>query len=105
MTEHTQAPETTAARVRALRKKLGVTQDQLADQCDITRVEVVLLEAGRNKATSYAMRAALAKGVDVPVEAIAAYLDGEIDLAALLTLRGTYASTQWWRGLLARRPE
>jgi hypothetical protein len=65
-------------------------------------VEVVQLEGGKNKGTSYATRAALAKGVDVPVDLLAAYLDGEIALSTVLTLRGTYASAQWWRAVAVR---
>ena len=95
------AEQTTSERLRALRQAIGVTQARLGELCGLTRVEVVQLETGKNKGTSYATRAALAKGVDVPVDAIAAYLDGDVGLADLLALQGSYASTQWWRGVLA----
>jgi transcriptional regulator with XRE-family HTH domain len=95
--ERTVTPQTTADRVRGLRRALAVTQERLAEMCGLERVEVVQLEAGKNKATSYATRAALARGTDVPIDAMAAYLDGEIALPSLLALQGSYASTQWWR--------
>lgn len=90
---------TAADKIRVLRAALGagVTQERLAELCGLTRVEVVQLETGKNKASSYATRLALARGVDVPVDAIAAYLDGTIGLDGLLVLRGSYAATQWWR--------
>ena len=96
-----QAEQTTADRLRSLRQALGITQEALSELCGMTRVEIVQLETGKNKGSSYATRSALAKGVDVPVDALAAFLDGEIQLSALLTLQGSYASTQWWRAVLS----
>lgn len=61
---------TAADKIRVLRAALGagVTQERLAELCGLTRVEVVQLETGKNKASSYATRLALARGVDVPVD-------------------------------------
>lgn len=97
-------PSTTAWRVKALREALdNITQEALAERCGLNRVEVVQMEAGRNKVTSWAARVALARGIDVPSEAMGAYLDGEIDVEGLLSLRGTREASEFWRNLLARR--
>lgn len=98
----TEGPGNPAERIRALRQAIGVTQERFAEMGALSRIEMVQLETGKNKASSYATRDALARGADVPVEALAAYLDQEINLHALLSLCGTYASTQWWRGKLEK---
>jgi transcriptional regulator with XRE-family HTH domain len=93
---------TTADRAKALREAIGLTQEKLAERSEgcLTRVEVNQIEAGRNKLTSWAARDGLARAADVPIEALSAYVDGEIDLTALLLLRGSRGAARWWRTLI-----
>jgi transcriptional regulator with XRE-family HTH domain len=95
--------ETAAGRVKLLRVALGLTQEALAQASEgaIDRVVVVQIETGKNQATSYAIRAGLAVGFDVPVEALADYLDGKLPSRGLLALRGMRAASQWWRPIAA----
>lgn len=96
--------ETVAYRARRLREALHLSGDAFALACGLGRVEVVQLENGRNKATSYALRDALARGSNVPLEPLAEYLDGKITLSALLSLRGMRPLGDWWRTILANAP-
>jgi transcriptional regulator with XRE-family HTH domain len=89
--------ETVGARVRLLRVAMGMTQEALAEAAGLDRPVMVQIESGRNQATSYAIRAALALGADVPLEALAEYLDGHLLLRGLVALRGMRAASQWWR--------
>jgi transcriptional regulator with XRE-family HTH domain len=73
-----------ADRLRALRKHLGLTQDQLANASELERVVIVQIENARNQASSYAVRKALAKGTGFPVERLSSYLDDEVTLDELL---------------------
>lgn len=82
------AEATSATRIRALRKALGLTQHKLGERMGVPDAHVAHLETGKNGGGSYATRAALAKGAGVGVEAMAAYLDGALPLAALLAGRG-----------------
>lgn len=58
------------------------------------------LETGHNKASSYLIRDGLARAADVPINALAEYLDGKLELNDLLRLRGTYSTGDWWRALV-----
>lgn len=73
-----------ADRAIALRKRLKLTQEQLAERCGLTRVEIAKLETGKNKARSARFLAALARGCGVPQEALDAYLLGELELDDML---------------------
>lgn len=68
----------TAARVQALRKALGLTQDKLADRARIRRTEINRVERGKNLATSHALREALARGFELELAHLDAYLSGAI---------------------------
>lgn len=92
---------TSAEKVRAIRERLGIgSQEEFAKLCGMERLEIQGLEKGRNKGTSYAARAGLAKGVAVPIEALAAYLDGGIGIDDLWSLRGSDQAAMWWREVL-----
>lgn len=78
------APATVADRVRALRKALKLTQEELGKRGDLDRVEVTRVENGWNQATSGRIRHGLAKGFGLTLEAAYAYLEGRIDLEAAL---------------------
>jgi transcriptional regulator with XRE-family HTH domain len=95
--------ETSADRIRALRLRLGMTQEALGEACRMPRNRLIVsqLETGKNGATSYATRAQLAEGFDVPLEALAAYLDGAVSLRGILALRGMRDRAEWWRELVA----
>lgn len=101
--EHLETPPVSnqpADLIRALRMRLNCTQEHLADQAGLKRVQYVQLETGHNKASSYLIRDGLAKAVDVPINALAEYLDGKLELKDLMRLRGTYATGDWWRPLV-----
>jgi transcriptional regulator with XRE-family HTH domain len=80
-------------RVRDLRKALDLTQGQAAEMTDgkVDQVIFSQIETGKNKATSYAIRAGLARAFGTRIEDLAAYLDGEIDLGILLRRRSQLA--------------
>jgi hypothetical protein len=59
----------------------------MAEKAGLGRVEVVRVEGGQNDATSYRMRAGLARAAQMGVEDLSAYLDGEIDLEAAMRRR------------------
>ncbi|HEY3237723.1 MAG TPA: helix-turn-helix transcriptional regulator [Polyangiaceae bacterium] len=64
-----------ARRLRAVRERIGLTQEQLAERSStLHRVEVVALEAGRNKASTSRVREALARGLGVDPQRLVAYL-------------------------------
>jgi transcriptional regulator with XRE-family HTH domain len=73
--------------VLALRKALELSQRDFARACGIEREHLSNIERGQNKATSSAMREALAKGAGVTIEALNAYLSGTSKLEDLLSAR------------------
>lgn len=78
---------TAAARVKALRDALGLSQEALADRAfadrpeEQRRVYLSKIETGANKASSYGVRAALAQGFGLSVDDMVAYLTGQLDVA------------------------
>lgn len=82
-------------RVRALRKAVGLTQEQVAIAAGLERVEVVQIETGKNKATSARMQKGLAKSFHLSVDEIGRVLSGALDTepaAALYRKRARAAS-------------
>lgn len=77
-------------RVKALRQALGLTQQAIetasfVDEEDLVRrTEMVKIEKGVNRLTSFPKRKALARGMGLPLALLNAYLDEEIDLTELL---------------------
>jgi transcriptional regulator with XRE-family HTH domain len=70
------------SRVRELRAALRLTQEQLAAAGGLPdRVRVAKVESGKNQASSYAMRNALAKGFGLCIDDFDAYLDGRLAVA------------------------
>jgi transcriptional regulator with XRE-family HTH domain len=74
-------------RLKALRKRLALTQEAMAERGGLGRVEVVRVEGGHNDATSYRLRAGLARAAELGVEDLSAYLDGEIELEDAMARR------------------
>ncbi len=74
--------------VRDLRKALGLTQDAVANRSGgkLKREYVVKVETGMNQATTDQMRAGFAAAFGVDRDSMAAYLDGELDIAGILTV-------------------
>lgn len=73
-----------ADRLRALRKALGWTQEELAEKAALRRTDVVRLESGANKGGSVAIRQALASAFDLTLEQTNAYLDGLTEINTTL---------------------
>lgn len=92
-------PET-SARLRVLRLHLGLSQDALCRASGLDRAIVAQIERGRNAMSGYSTRVALARGFDLPLEAFAAYLDGQISLRGLLAVRGRRGEADWWRPIV-----
>jgi len=69
-----------AFRVSAMRKLLGLTQEQLADAGGLTRPEVVKIEGGQNQATTDRIRGGLALAFGLTRDDLSDFLDGAIDL-------------------------
>ncbi len=73
-------PNEVGARVRALRQRLGLTQEQLSLAGRLERTEVVNVEAGRNLVTSHRMRCALARAFGLEQHDADAFIDGTLSL-------------------------
>lgn len=63
-----------AQHVRAIRRRLRLSQEDFAERCGIERVVVWQLENGRNKGTSAAIQTALARGAGMTLEELRRYL-------------------------------
>ena len=74
-------------RAVALRERLGLTQDQLAEAAGMIQGHYAKIESGKNKASTTAVRQGLARAVGVGLEAMNSYLDGDLTLDALLANR------------------
>lgn len=73
----------------ALRERLGLTQEQIAEAAGMAQGHYAKIESGKNKASTAGVRQGLARAVGVSLEAISAYLDGDLSLDALLAARGS----------------
>lgn len=73
--------------VRALRKSLGMTQEEAAAKAQLGRVEITRVETGHNQANSHRIRAGLARAFQLAIDDVSAYLDGAIDLDEALRRR------------------
>jgi transcriptional regulator with XRE-family HTH domain len=69
-----------ADRFRALRKELGLTQEELAPHLGMVRTDVVHVERGRRRLSGHEKRKRVAAGLGLPVSLFDAYLDGEVAL-------------------------
>lgn len=80
----------TGARIQALRKTLRMRQEDVAVQSGgrLSRVEVNKLENNRTKAGTWETRRGLAEAFKVPVVILGEYLDGAIELDAVLAQVG-----------------
>ena len=72
------------ARVRALRTRLELTHDQVAERGGFDRSKMSKFESGENAATTDAALRELARGFGVAKEIVAQYLDGELTLDEVL---------------------
>jgi transcriptional regulator with XRE-family HTH domain len=70
--------------LREAREALKLSQDQLSERSGIDRPRISAVENGRNKATGFELRQAYARGFGVPVDLLADYLDGRVELSALI---------------------
>lgn len=75
---------TVAWRIRVLRDRLGLTQEQLADLAGLRRSEVCIAERGKNKRSTRRWSDGLARAAGVPSERMGPYLAGEIGLDNLV---------------------
>ena len=73
----------TDSRAAALRKRLGLTQAQVAERAGLRRDEVTKVEGGANKATSARVRDGLARAYGLSVDELLGYLDGAVELETL----------------------
>jgi transcriptional regulator with XRE-family HTH domain len=94
-------------RVRALRKRVDLTQAQVAERAGLDRVEVSQIEGGKNSCGSWRVRAGLARAFGVRVDTVADYLDGAIGLQDVLDRRAAGESSGNMRAVkcLLSRPE
>jgi transcriptional regulator with XRE-family HTH domain len=72
--------------VIAVRARLGLTQDEMADRAGLDRIEILNVEKGRNKASSARIRDGLAQAIGISVEQVSAGLEGKLSPAAILAL-------------------
>lgn len=81
--------DSTASKVRSLRKRLDLTQDQVAARAaeqfpDFRRDYVTKVETGANKATTARIRRGLAAGLGLTQEELSRFLDGTSSLEEVL---------------------
>jgi len=98
---------TVAWRIRVLRDRLGLTQEQLADLAGLRRSEVCIAERGKNKCSTRRWSDGLAKAAGISSERMGPYLAGQIGLdnlvqappgvPALAFLRWLYSSPETLR--------
>lgn len=81
-----------AHQVRALRTRLGLTQEQLAERAGIRRQEANKIEVGKNQCSSARIQRGLAKGFGLPLDHLLAYLDARLPLDAAVALIESKAS-------------
>lgn len=74
---------TSVSRATALRKRLGLTQAQVAERAGLRRDEVTKVETGANQASSARVRDGLSRAFGITVDALVRYLDGAVELDAL----------------------
>lgn len=77
-----------AARVKAMRDALGLTQEALGALGGITRTVMVDIESTKNKAGSLRIRKGLATAFGLSLDETNAYLEGHMPLDEALRLRG-----------------
>lgn len=76
--------ETTVGdRVRALRTRRGLTQQQVADAAKIPQGQYAKVENGQNKLSTAALRASLAMAFEIDRDRFDAYVEGRLSLEAL----------------------
>lgn len=86
------ADETPGDRIRAIRKALGLTQEDVAARAGIRRDAVVKVERGANQAGSAAIRSGLARAFGLTLDDVASVLEGRLDAeAAVRRARGELA--------------
>ena len=76
--------EDVATRVRALRERLNLTQQQVADRARLDRLDITKVETRKNAATSTRIRDGLAEAFDVDARSLRRYLDGELGIDEML---------------------
>jgi transcriptional regulator with XRE-family HTH domain len=76
----------TGAAVRALRERLGLSQEAVAERGGFTRSEMSKIESGANKLSSLAMLQKLASGFGVSPVRLTQYVAGRISLDQMMDL-------------------
>lgn len=68
---------TRSSALKQLRESLKLTQEQLAERTDgqLTRIDIVHLETGKNKGSTARVRTALAKALHLTLDQVAALLE------------------------------
>jgi len=83
-----------AAMVKALRERLGLSQQAVADRGGFPRPQLAKIETGHNKLSTADMRRQLAQGLGVNLRTLEAYIEGGMTLDdAVSTVTGGEAQT------------
>lgn len=83
-----------AAMVKALRERLGLSQQAVADRGGFPRPQLAKIETGHNKLSTADMRRQLALGLGVNLRTLEAYIEGGMSLDdAVSTVTGPEAQT------------
>lgn len=86
------ADETPGDRIRAIRKALGLTQEEVAARAGMRRDAVVKVESGANQGGSAAIRSGLARAFGLTLDDVASVLEGRLDAeGAVRRARGELA--------------
>ncbi|MFO7181486.1 MAG: helix-turn-helix domain-containing protein [Pseudomonadota bacterium] len=72
-------------RVFLARRAMGWSHEELGRRSGLGRLQVLRVEQGTNQATSYAVRAGLARGFGVPTAFFVEYLEGAVPLEVFKT--------------------
>ena len=67
-------------RVRALRKRMGLSQEKLSELGDFPRHEVSKIENGERQMRSFPARQQLARAFSLTIDDLSAYLEGRLSL-------------------------
>lgn len=74
-------------RIRVLRERHGLSQEQLAKRAGTTPSKICAIERGRNKATSGDTQEELARGFGLTIEQVRAVLDGSLSIEDAYDMR------------------
>lgn len=81
-------------RVRALRKRMGLSQEKLSELGGFPRHEVSKIENGERQMRSFPARQQLARAFSLSIDDLSAYLDGRLSLESVHRIQNVEGPAQ-----------